>query len=239
MNLIYLPDQFQFIAHPKYRPSSSASTSTSCFYLAKNDVLKENKSKASTSGSGTAPLTATPAAPTKSTSSTPAYSKIDRHRVIHSKLESQQVPSKRSKVLSSVKTLKSDDTTKSTSLVGLLIATDSPQGSKTHLKVPLSLHRRNSFNGIARKDLLAQPSTSMAAIASPGTSLATDAQVAHCSTQSSFTVASTMKSKSNLSSFRRRKSKRLTETRTTSVVCGKGPGLKAKTVAALQKKRSV
>lgn len=169
--------------------------------------------------------------------SAPSYRRIDRHRLIRSKLESQQVPPKRSKVLASAKSVKSDESTKSTSLVEILIADTaidlSPldKSAKSHLKVPLVMQRRNSFNGITRKDLLAQPSTSTAAI-----SLDAQSSVAHCSNASPFTIANPIKTKSNLSSFRRRKSKRLTETRPSNVT--KVLAIKAKT-ATLQKKRSV
>lgn len=216
----------QLNPHPRTRPSSSTSTS-SCYYLTKTDVLKENKTKASTSSAAVA-----------STSKvTPTFSKFARQRLIRNKLENQQVPTKRSRVLpSAIKPPKSDDP-KTTNSLDILIGDAAhdlkplDKCAKTHLKVPLALQRRNSFNGITRKDLLAQPSTSTAAA-----SFESEPNVAHFSGQAAFAVANTMKSKSNLSSFRRRKSKRLTETRATNA--SKGQSIKTKN-AGLQKKRSV
>lgn len=216
----------QFNPHPRIRPSSSTSTAP-CYYLTKADVLKENKAKASTSSGAIA----------STSKGTSTYRKIDRHRLIRNKMESQQVPSKRSKVLSSVKPPKSDDGRATNSLVEILIADAThdlkplDKGTKSLLKVPLALQRRNSFNGITRKDLLAQPSTSSAAA-----SFDSEPNVAHNSGQIPFTVANPMKSKSNISSFRRRKSKRLSEARTTNV--SKGQSIKTKN-ATLLKKRGV
>lgn len=158
------------------------------------------------------------------------FGKADRHR-FGRKLESQQVPSKRSKLLSA-KTLKMDSDKGSGSQASESRDIKLLDKNKVNLKVPLKLQRRNSFGGIGtRKDMTAQPSTSRAS-----TSFEPDGAVAHCSGQSSFSAVASIKSKSSLASFRRRKSKRLVETR--SISASKGSQIKAKS-ALLQKKRTI
>lgn len=219
-------------SHSKIRPASNTAP---CFFLSKSDVFKENKNK---------PV------PTKIGSN---FSKVERHRLSR-KMEnnpnsvvsrtlkypdSQQVPPKRSKVLSSKKP-KTDDEKVAGSLVEILIPDSieckSLDAGRISVKIPLVSQRRNSFHDIgARKELLAQPSTS-----TESTSFEADV-TAHCSVQNTFVTSGSMKSKSNLTSFRRRKSKRFTEARTSghvpSTSSNKGQHIKVK--STLQKKRSV
>lgn len=192
---------FQLTPAIRLRPASSSSA---CFYLPKTDSLKENKSKPFASKFNT------------------NYSKLERNR-LGRKADSQQVPSKRSKVFSAKLSSKSDEEHgfKVENMLPdapeLKLTALQPKEKINSLKVPLLLQRRNSFNGISgrNRDLSAQPSTSTAVSTS---SFECDS-TAHCSGQSTSrsTVSSTLKTKSV---FRRRKSKRLTEPRATNSTKG-------------------